>query len=94
MKFSLKKAWTVAWKDYKTYFTSPIAYIMIAGFLAIMGWMFFFSLSHFSMQALQYKQFGMGKSVSITDGIVRLLECLHVADGTSRGSHRGPVRAR
>ena len=73
MKFSLKKAWTVAWKDYKTYFTSPIAYIMIAGFLAIMGWMFFFSLSHFSQQALQYKQFGMGKSVSITDGIVRPL---------------------
>jgi ABC-2 type transport system permease protein len=73
MKFNLGKVWTIAWKDFKTYFTSPIAYIMIAGFLCVMGWMFFFSLSHFSMQALQYKQFGMGKSVSITDGIVRPL---------------------
>ena len=73
MKFNLGKVWTIAWKDFKTYFTSPIAYIMIAGFLCIMGWMFFFSLSHFSMQAVQYKQFGMGKSVSITDGIVRPL---------------------
>ena len=73
MKFSLKKAWIIAWKDYKTYFTSPIAYIMIAGFLAIMGWMFFFSLSHFAVAALQYKQMGMGKPTSITDGIVRPL---------------------
>ena len=70
MNLSLKKAWTVAWKDYRTYFTSPIAYIMIAGFLALMGWIFFFSLSHFNMQALQYKQMGMGKAGSITEGIV------------------------
>jgi ABC-2 type transport system permease protein len=73
MNFSLNKIWTIAWKDYKTYFTSPIAYIIIAGFLMIMGWMFFFSLSHFNMQMMQYKQFGMGKGVSITDGIVRPL---------------------
>jgi ABC-2 type transport system permease protein len=73
MSFSFKKAWTIAWKDYRTYFTSPIAYIMIAGFLAIMGWMFFFSLSNFNAQAMQYKQFGMGKSVSLTDGIIRPL---------------------
>jgi ABC-type transport system involved in multi-copper enzyme maturation permease subunit len=65
MNFSLKKAWIIAWKDYKTYFTSPIAYIMIAGFLMIMGWMFFFSLSHFAAQSLQYKQMGMGKPSSI-----------------------------
>ena len=72
MKFSFKKMWTIAFKDYRTYFTSPIAYIVIAGFLLIMGWMFFFNLSHFNLQALQYKQFG-GKSGSITDGIVRPL---------------------
>ncbi len=72
MKFSFKKMWTIAFKDYRTYFTSPIAYIVIAGFLLIMGWMFFFNLSHFNLQALQYKQFG-GKSGSITDGIIRPL---------------------
>jgi ABC-2 type transport system permease protein len=69
----MKKIWTIAWKDYKTYFTSPIAYIVIAGFLLIMGWMFFFNLSHFNLQSLQYKQYGMGKGVSITEGIVRPL---------------------
>ena len=69
----MKKIWIVASKDFKTYFTSPIAYIVIAGFLLIMGWMFFFNLTHFNLQAMQYKQFGGGKSVSITDGIIRPL---------------------
>ena len=71
MRFSFQKTWTIAWKDYKTYFTSPIAYIIIAIFLVIMGWMFFFSLSHFNMQNLQAKQFGMGKGVSLTEGRCR-----------------------
>ena len=65
--------WTVARRDFKTYFTSPIAYIVIAGFLVIMGWMFFFNLSHFNLQNLQYRQFNMGKPTSITDGIIRPL---------------------
>ena len=69
----MKKIWTIAWKDFRTYFTSPIAYIVIAGFLIIMGWMFFFNLSHFNLQSLQYKQYGMGKGMSITDGIIRPL---------------------
>ncbi len=73
MNFSLKKAWTIASRDYRTYFTSPIAYIVIAGFLVIMGWMFFFNLNHFAMQNIQYKQFGMGKGMSITEGIIRPL---------------------
>ena len=66
MKFSFKKSWTIAAKDFRTYFTSPIAYIVIAGFLFIMGWMFFFNLSHFNLQTLQYKQFGQGKGASLT----------------------------
>ncbi len=73
MKFSFKKSWTIAAKDFRTYFTSPIAYIVIAGFLFIMGWMFFFNLSHFNLQSLQYKQFGQGKGASLTEGIIRPL---------------------
>lgn len=69
----MKNVWTIARRDFRAYFTSPIAYIVIAGFLGIMGWMFFFSLSHFNMQNMQYQQFNMGKSVSITEGIVRPL---------------------
>jgi ABC-2 type transport system permease protein len=63
----------IARRDFRAYFTSPIAYIVIAGFLVIMGWMFFFNLSHFNAQNLQYQQFNMGKAASITDGIIRPL---------------------
>ncbi len=73
MKISLRNIWTIAGRDFKTYFTSPIAYIVIAGFMVIMGWMFFFNLSHFNMQNMQYQQFNMGKGVSITEGIIRPL---------------------
>jgi len=69
----MKNIWTIARKDFRSYFTSPVAYIIIAGFLVIMGWMFFQILSHFNLQNMQYQQFNMGKGVSITDGIIRPL---------------------
>ena len=60
--------WTIARRDFRSYFTSPIASIIIAGFLLIVGWMFFFNLDHFASMA------GMGRgNSSITDGIVRPL---------------------
>src|SRR5277367_1747724 len=65
--------WTIARRDFRSYFTSPIAYIVIAGFMVTMGWMFFFNLSHFNLQNMQYQQFNMGKATSITEGIVRPL---------------------
>ncbi len=69
----IKNTWIIAHRDFKAYFTSPIAYIVIAGFLGIMGWMFFFNLTHFNLQNMQYQQFNMGKGVSITEGIIRPL---------------------
>ena len=68
-----KNIWYIARRDFKAYFTSPIAYIVIAGFMGIMGWMFFFNLSYFNLQNMQYQQFNMGKGISITDGIIRPL---------------------
>ena len=64
---------TIAGRDFRRQFTSPIAYVVIAGFMVIMGWMFFFNLSHFNLQNLQYQQFNMGKGVSISEGIIRPL---------------------
>ena len=73
MSNCLRNTWSIARRDFRAYFTSPIAYIIIAGFMVIMGWMFFFNLSHFNLQNMQYQQFNMGKGVSITEGIVRPL---------------------
>lgn len=73
MKLCLKNIWTIARRDFRSYFTSPIAYIIIAGFMAIMGWMFFFNLKHFNEQNMQHQQFNMGKAVSVSEGIIRPL---------------------
>lgn len=67
---SLRNVWTIARRDFRSYFTSPIAYIMIAGFLAIMGWMFFHSLEAFNTQNMQYQQFNMGKPLSVNQQLV------------------------
>ncbi len=67
----MKNIWAIAKRDFWAFFTSPIAYIVIAGFLAIMGWMFFWNLSQFNMHNMQYQQYG--KALSITDGIIRPL---------------------
>jgi len=70
MSFSFRQMWTIASKEYKTYFTSPIAYIVIAGFLLIMNWLFFFYLDHVSAITLQYKMSG-SKVLSLTEGIIK-----------------------
>lgn len=69
----MSKIWTLARRDFRAYFNSPIAYIVIALFLAIMGWMFFANLTYFNLSNMQARQYGGGKGVSITEGIVRPL---------------------
>ena len=46
----MKNIVTIARKDFKTYFTSPIAYVLMAVFSLIMGFMFFSILSIFHFQ--------------------------------------------
>ena len=65
----MKNIWTIARRDFRSYFTSPVAYIIIAGFMAIMGWMFYFNLVHFIMSS----SFSQGHNQNITEGIIRPL---------------------
>ncbi len=68
----MKKIWTIAYRDFRNYFTSPIAYIIIAAFMGIMGWMFFNILFYFNQEGMRFQQFN-SKAMSITDGIIRPL---------------------
>src|SRR4051794_17349237 len=67
----IRNTYTIARRDFRSYFTSPLAYIVIAGFLFIMGWMFFNNLMYFTMQSMQAQS--MGHAPTITDGIIRPL---------------------
>jgi ABC-2 type transport system permease protein len=65
--------WTIARRDFRSYFTTPIAYIILALFLAIMGYMFFNMLAYFNEQAMNYQTYNMGKVMSVSEGVIRPL---------------------
>src|SRR4051794_16443955 len=48
----------IAQKELKSYFASPIAYIVIGLLALLFGWVFTFILNYFLRQSLQMSQFG------------------------------------
>ncbi len=68
----IRNVWTIARRDFRAYFTSPIAYIVIAAFMFIMGWMFFSIMDHFLMESMRFQQMNP-KGMSLDEGIIRPL---------------------
>jgi ABC-2 type transport system permease protein len=52
----MRNIWTIAKKEIKTYFSSPIAYVVITVFLVLVGFFFSSALSWFNSQAIQMAQ--------------------------------------
>ncbi|HRK02230.1 MAG TPA: ABC transporter permease subunit, partial [Oligoflexia bacterium] len=52
-------------------FTSPIAYLVMAIFSAIMGYMFFSLLNLYVLQSMQFEQLRYGKGPSFNDSLIR-----------------------
>jgi len=71
LAISLGNTWTIAKKDFKVYFSSPIAYVLLAVFSFIMGYMFFSILNIFIMQNMQFEQFQQGRGPNLTDNLIR-----------------------
>jgi len=74
----LRKFLAIFQKDLKSYFTSPIAYVVIAIFLVISGFMFFNLLSAFNYRLMQLLQFkmqmpGIELTINLNDWILNPL---------------------
>ncbi len=69
----MSNAWTIAKRDFRMYFRSPIGYTIVAAFLFLMGYMFFMILNAYAMQRFQYQNLNMGKQASLTEGVVKPL---------------------
>ncbi|MEW5902200.1 MAG: ABC transporter permease subunit [Acidobacteriota bacterium] len=52
----MKNIWNIAKKEIKTYFSSPIAYVVIAVFLLLVGFFFYSAVWWFNSQAIQMAQ--------------------------------------
>jgi len=50
----MKNAFTIAGKELRSYFVSPIAYVVLTGFLLLGGWFFFNLLSRFNLLISMY----------------------------------------
>jgi len=49
--------WAIAYKEIRNYFVSPVAYVVLAGFLLLCGWFFWIYLLQFSTMVSMYAQF-------------------------------------
>jgi ABC-2 type transport system permease protein len=52
----MKNAWTIAKKELRAYFTSPIAYVIFTVFLILVGFFFFSLINWFNSMSLQMAQ--------------------------------------
>ena len=63
----------IARKDLRSYFTSPIAYIIVAIFLLLVGWMFVNLFSFFVQSNSQYASLNMGQKPTLSENVLRPL---------------------
>ncbi len=60
----MRNVLTIIGKELRSYFVSPVAYVVITGFLLLGGWFFFNLLSRFSLLLTLYTQFQGGEAAN------------------------------
>jgi ABC-2 type transport system permease protein len=56
----MRNVFTIVGKEMRAYFVSPVAYVVLTGFLLLGGWFFFNLLSRFNLLLTLYTQFQQG----------------------------------
>jgi ABC-2 type transport system permease protein len=60
----MRNVLTIVGKELRSYFVSPVAYVVLTGFLLLGGWFFFNLLSRFSLLLTLYTQFQGGEAAN------------------------------
>ncbi len=68
---SVRNVLAITEKELRSYFASPIAYIIIGLFSLLFGWFFYVYLTLFVRQSEQMMQFGGGGSANINQQMIR-----------------------
>ncbi len=63
----------IAWREIRTAFTSPLAYVVIGVFLALSGYIFWVSLWRFSELCLRYGNSPYFQQLNVNDMVIRPL---------------------
>src|SRR5262245_35768321 len=74
-KLGMRNTLAIAHKELRSYFTSPIGYIVIGFFALLYGWFYVTMLNYFVRQSMQMAQFGGGspQAMSINEVMLRPL---------------------
>jgi ABC-2 type transport system permease protein len=65
--------WTIARKELKSYFASPIAYLLLAMFAVIFGFFFWNAVGYFVSVSLQSQMMGRGFPMNVNEMVIRPL---------------------
>jgi len=60
----MRNVFTIVGKELRAYFVSPVAYVVLTGFLLLGGWFFFNLLSRFNLLLTLYTQFQGGEAAN------------------------------
>lgn len=60
----MRNVFTIIGKELRAYFVSPVAYVVLTGFLLLGGWFFFNLLSRFNLLLTLYTQFQGGEAAN------------------------------
>ena len=71
----MRNVLTIAQKELKSYFNSPIAYIVIGFFALLYGYFYWAILAYFVRQSMQMNQMGMGgpQAINVNQSMIRPL---------------------
>jgi ABC-2 type transport system permease protein len=69
----LKNVWIIARKELKSYFSSPIAYLLMAIFAVIFGFFFYSATAFFVMRGMEAQMMGRGMPMDVNEWVIRPL---------------------
>ena len=71
----MRNVWTIARREYKLYFSSPVAYVVAFFFMLILGYFFYSALRDAIIQAT-YQPYAPGVQIVISPMVTLLLFCM------------------
>src|SRR3981081_3072957 len=69
----MRNIWIICRKELHSYFTSPIAYLLLTMFAIIFGFFFWNSVGYFNMMSLQSQMRGQSFPMSVNEYVIRPL---------------------
>ncbi|MCL6543705.1 MAG: ABC transporter permease [Bryobacteraceae bacterium] len=67
----MRNVWTIYRKELKSYFASPIAYLLLVVFALIFGYIFYAGVAIFVTRGLESQMFGRGMPMDMNEWVIR-----------------------